>query len=282
MVEKKISIYGELEAQSPFNSDQLLMEVSNTHMALLVKMAGKDQVAALEIFTFNSNESDWYDIFYQVRTHSVVLDRSYNDTRLFYHTNEAVIVPAEKLNTNSADVYLETIHGESINHVTKFDHVNIVPQVVNVYRIKKELNEMVNANLMMVTPRHTFSKTVEHIFREGRSYFSAFIKLQVYYHQFLVVLVNNNKLQLVQSYDYQTPEDILYYLLNIIQQFNLSVDHTDLEISGFVLTRSNLYDYIQKGFPKVTFDKISDEFLLKENLEEYPPHFFSPFLNLAL
>ncbi len=282
MVEKKISIYGELEAQSPFNSDQLLLEVSDTHMALLVKMASKEQIAALEIFTFNSLESDWYDIFFQVRTQSVILDRSYNDTRVFYNLKEAVIVPVEKFNTNSADDYLSTIHGEPTNHVVKFDYVNIVPQVVTVYRIKNALNDMVNSNLMMVTPRHIYSKIIEQLFKDGKSYYTAFIKVQLYYHQFIVVLANNNKLQFIQCYDYETAEDVLYYLLNIVQQFNLSVDYTEIEISGFIQTRSNLFDYIQKVFPKVYFDKVSDEFLLKENLEKYPPHYFSPYLNLAV
>jgi hypothetical protein len=282
MVEKKISIYGALEAQSPFNSDQLLLDISNTHMALLVKMAGKDQVAALEIFTFNSRDTEWYDIFYQIRTQSVILDRSFNDTRVFYNLKDAIIVPAEKFNVNSAEVYLNTIHGESINQLVKYDHLSIQPEMVNVYRVKKALNDMVNANLMMVTPHHVFSKILENIFSEGKSYYSAFIKLQIYHHQFVMVLVNNNTLQFIQSYDYQTAEDVLYYLLNLIEQFNLSVEYTEVELSGFIQTRSNLFDYIQKVFPKISFDKISDELLLKENLEEYPPHYFSPFLNLAV
>ncbi len=47
MVEQFISIYGDAAAQTPFNSDQLVVEISATHLVTWVKQAaGKEKVVA--------------------------------------------------------------------------------------------------------------------------------------------------------------------------------------------------------------------------------------------
>lgn len=283
MVHKRISIYGELGVQSPFNNDQLLLEVSNTHMALLVKLAGKNHAVALEIFDFDSSVNSWYDIFYHVRLDSKVLDRSYNDTRVYFNLDEALIIPLDKFSANASDAYLTTIYGDNINHVVKYDNINAEPELINLFRIKKDLNDMVNSNLMMVTPRHLYSKLLEDVFSNPAKIAKGnFLKIQFYYHQMLIVLMKDGQLQLIQSYSFQTADDVLYYLLNITQQFGLSPQEIQVEISGLIDIKSQKFEYIQKVFSKISFDTISNENFFRNYIGEYPLHYFSPFLNLIV
>lgn len=283
MVHKRISIYGELGVQSPLNSDQLLLEVSNTHMALLVKLAGKNYVAALEIFEFDSSINSWYDIFYHVRLDSKVLDRSYNDTLVYYNLNEAIIIPTEQFSTSVADSYLTSIYGDQNDFVVKYDAVSIKPAVTDLYRVKKQLNDTVNSNLMMVNSKHLYSKLLENIFSVPQKIAKGnFLKIQFYYHSLLIVLIKDSHLQLIQSYDFQIADDVLYHLLNITQQFGLAPSEIQVEISGLIDIKSHKFEYIQKVFNQISFDTISNENNFRNYIGEYPLHYFSPFLNLVL
>ena len=282
MVQKQISIYGELETESPFNSDQLLMDVSNTHIALMVKFSGKKYVGAFELFQFDNNLMDWYEIFQQIRTESIILDRSYNDSRVFFNLNEAVVIPANAFSTASADAYLTAIHGDSAQHSVKYDNISVHEGLVNIYRVKKALNDMVNSNLMMVTPRHVYSKLLENILDSPELSKGVFLKLQFYYDQMLVVLIKDGKLFLIQSYTYQTADDVLYYLLNIAEQFQLSITETQVEVSGILDVKSHEFDYVEKLFKQISFSDLKQYNLFRNFIGEYPPHYFTPFINLTL
>ena len=282
MVQKQISIYAELETQSPFNSDQLLLEVSNTHITLMVKYSGKKHLGAFELFEFDSNEMEWYNIFHQIRNESIILDRSYNDTRVFYNLNEATIMPASAFSTASAEAYLVAVHGDNTHHAVKYDNILVPEGLVNVYRIKKSLNDTINSNLMMITPRHLYSKLLENILNSNSISNGVLLKIQFFYNLMLIVLVKDGKLQLIQSYNYKTEEDVLYYLLNIVQQFNLSPTDTQVELSGIIDVKSHHFDYIEKLFKQISFATVSNDNILLNYIGDYPQHYFTPFLNLAL
>lgn len=281
MVVKRISIYGELEAQSPFSNDQLIFEVSNTYIVLMVKLMGKQQVEAFELFEFNKANTDWYDIFYQVRTLSKILVKSYNDTRVYYNICEALVMPANKFSTDAADVYLEAVHGNNMNAVIKYDNVNIEASLITVYRIQKPLFDMVNSNLMMVNARHTYSKLLEDVFTEGSVLEREFLDLRFYYGYLVVSVIKSGKLQLIQSYSFQTADDILYYLLSIAKQFQLSTRETQVKISGIIDIKSTEMDYIRKVFNKISLNTEIPDLDFKKNISGYPLHYFTPFLNLV-
>ena len=282
MVVKRISIYSELEAQSPFSNDQLVLEVSNTYIVLMVKLAGKQQVDSFELFEFNKNNTDWYDIFYQVRTLSKILVKSYTDTRVYYNIVEALVMPANKFSTTAADVYLEAVHGNNMNAVIKYDHVNSKESLITVYRIQKPLFDMVNSNLMMVNARHTYSKLLEDIFTEDSVLEGEFLELRFYYGYFVGIVIKSGKLQLIQSYSFQTADDILYYLLSIAKQFQLSTIETQVKVSGIIDSKSTEMDYIVKVFNIISLNTEMPDLDFKKNSSGYPLHYFTPFLNLIV
>jgi hypothetical protein len=279
MVEKRISIYGDLDVLSPFNSDQLFFEISETHAALIVKSGLKNELNALEYFEFDKLKQDWYEIFYQIRMHSKILDRSYNDTKVFYHLKEVVIVPAALYNADTSDIYLSTLFGDVENSVTNRDEVFSTLELYLPYKISKPLFDMVNTNLMMVSSKHSYSKIAEQLFRANKGAGGYFLKVIFYHNMITVALMNHNKLQLIQSYSFETPDDLLYLLLNLLQQFGITASELQIEVSGMLDVKSKNMEYLNKLFPKIVFDIYVEDAGFKNFCKEYPIHYFTPFLN---
>lgn len=281
MAKKVVGLYGDIASQSPFNSDQLFIEVSNHHVACIVKMSAKNTFGAIEVFHFNSNEENWYDIFQTIRSKSRILDRGYIDTRVFYNLPETVIVPFTKFTSDAADGYLQLMHGDNGNAVIKYDEVKVTPSLVVAYKIRRAISDTVNSNLMMITTRHTFSYIIEDVLSPTRPYNHTLLKVQFYNKEMTIALVHNEQLLLIQTYEQNMPEDALYYMLNVLQQYNLPTEEATIELSGNIEVKTPLYDKIKRVFPKISFCNLDDAFVFATDFQDYPKHYLTPYFNLV-
>jgi len=281
MVQKSISSYLDLESQSPFNSDELIVNIGNTYIAMLVRLAGRQDASAFELFEFDKATDNWYNIFYSVRTQSKILDRSYNNTKVFYNLPENVLVPSEKFSEDAAESYLSMVHGDTINEAIQHDVLDINTPIVNVYRIKRVLYEMVRTNFMMVQPKHLYTQLLENNLGGYNLHSGTSLKIQFYNKCILLLLLKDGKLQYIQSHSCLTQDDMLYYILSLLQQFHIQPADVKVELGGQIDTRSQYYDYIKKIFTNIQFEIVASEKLMKELKENYPPHYLSPYFNLA-
>jgi hypothetical protein len=63
---------------------------------------------------------------------------------------------------------------------------------------------------------------------------------------FEIVVVQNQKLHLFNSFDYQTPEDFLYYLLFTAEQLNMNPENLKLELLGTISEEDEFYKIAYK------------------------------------
>jgi len=108
----------------------------------------------------------------------------------------------------------------------------------------------------------------------------------------LTAIYRNRSLQLIQSFAYTTPEDVVYHLLHCCEQLGLSQDDCLLHISGYIDEDSALFTEIKKYFLRLEFDKFEGAHDVQEPMQEeltensapseYPAHYFSYLQKLAL
>ena len=89
----------------------------------------------------------------------------------------------------------------------------------------------------------------------------------------VVSLIKNGKHQLINSFNYHTPEDVSYILLNICHHFD--INNIKLEISGLLEVNSSLYNEIYKFFTDIEFTKLLTEATYSEEITSFPSHYFN-------
>ncbi|MBK8605606.1 MAG: DUF3822 family protein [Chitinophagaceae bacterium] len=94
--------------------------------------------------------------------------------------------------------------------------------------------------------------------------------------EFVVIAANRNNILLTQTFEYTTPEDVLFYLLKICKQFSLSRERVELQLSGLVDKQSSLYKELYQYFINIDFRNA-----LWNTGAEYPAHFFTSLNDLA-
>ncbi len=279
MVTKWIGLYGNKPNYTNKSTNHLFVEISPSQVVYLVKNTVNAQMEAIEIFHFNMNHGDWSDIFFEIKEQSALIGLSFSNTSIYFNINEALLLPLNNLSASSADDFLSLVYGPEENTTTKHDKIEYSLPFVTIYRIKNSLIEILNRNLILFNIQHTYSPILRDVF-ERDNLAPIFLKLVVYHQHIIVVYIKDNQLQLTQTYSFKNSDDILYYLLGIIQQDGYTAIQTQIEISGLIDQHIGLYEQLKQSFGIVSYDEINLEDTIKIGLEKYPAYTFTPFYKL--
>jgi hypothetical protein len=75
---------------------------------------------------------------------------------------------------------------------------------------------------------------------------------------FEIIVIQNQKLLLFNSFDYQTPEDFIYYLLFVAEQMSMNPESFKLELLGTITKEDEFYAIAYKYIRNVSFFDVSD------------------------
>jgi len=282
MANKSFSIYGLEEDTAADAADQLILEVGKTHIACLQKKGQKRSVSAFELFSFTENESaDFSKLFKEVSIGSKLLDKQYQSAEVFVNNELSLLVPILKFNTEIAADYLDVVFGENFVSKIQFEHLPIDPGMMNIFRVAEDVFEFLSNNFTKVSIKHTWSNIVKTIIANIAIHSADCIYVQFYNTFIIVTVIKNVKLQIIQSFVYETPEDVIYHLLNITEQFQLNKSNVTLRISGMIDLNFTLYRDLITYYRHVEVQNVRLNDLMPD-LKEYPLHYFTPFFNLAL
>jgi len=152
----------------------------------------------------------------------------------------------------------------------------------NIYRISADVDNLFAEKFSSLKRWHAYSlllKSYKMFHAKGNPFW---MKAVFYEDKMVVIVFKDSKLQMVQTFYYQDRKDVLYYLLNCCKQFELDPEKLILELSGFIDKQSALFNELQKYFLNISFEQIDYSINVTEELKEYPLHYFSSLLRMAV
>ena len=99
---------------------------------------------------------------------------------------------------------------------------------------------------------------------------------------FQVVVVINQKLELYNSFGYQSSEDFIYYLLFVLDQLNIKTEEASISLSGEIEKTATIYSVLNKYLKTLNFNSRPDNLNFSHVLEEIPNHFHYSLFNQYL
>ncbi len=281
MIQKLVSYYTDTNNASTAGAGRLYIEIGSSELALLVKGCDSQQIDSFELFRIEKDRNDWPDIFFELKNLSRVLEQTYTDTHCYFNFPEAVIIPENKFSISAAEDFLALLFGESSRDDIKHDPIHAGEKMVNAYRIKKTLHEWAGRQFILYQPHHTYTQILSGLFINEIPA-TPFIKLQVYADHLIAAVTKEGRLQLIQSFPYNTDEDILYHIMNICKQFNINKSSADLELSGRIKEDSVLFEQLTTLFSEISVESIDGSAAAAFTHPDYPLHFFTPFYKLTV
>jgi hypothetical protein len=175
--------------------------------------------------------------------------KNYERAVLVQHTSKNVLVPSLFHQDQNKEDLFELMYGRQPEDLYVKDVV-LQQSLVNHYAVNGALAVVLNQHFTKGQWWH-----VQSLLLTKNASQEAKATATIWFQELHLTIEHNGKWLLLQSYDYHTPEDILYYILNAIQQLGLTIADTTVLLQGMVNQKSALYDVLYSYIEKLELNK---------------------------
>lgn len=248
----------------------LLCEVNNEGFAFAVKHDARNSFDALGIYHYDTTKpSVGLPISLKIIFHQKeIFSHAYHKVKIVYSLPQSVLVPAPLYRAGEESEVMNMLYGDlQDSHMILTDNLPSL-SYYNCYRIPDALHEVVQSRFPQASCMHQHTLLLKKA-AEGAD------RLQVifYSRKIVVCLVQEGRVALVNSYPYQSPEDVSYILLNICKQS--AAGHLPVFAEGLIEQHSALYKEVYNYFSVVEMAPWPDGYHFFDEITHYPSHYFS-------
>lgn len=193
------------------------------------------------------------------------LQQEFEQVKIIHNNDFFSLVPKELFSSNSPKEYLRFSVADFQENPVSYDEIPSV-QAINVYVPNTELNICFRDIYREIQYEHFASlllKTI-HLF-ESSSENEAFLHFEE--NRFYMAVYKNQNLTFFNCFSFQTPTDVLYYLLFSLEQLGLNLSEISLFLFGEISYEQEVFKLIYSYIESVGFlsPHLSAPFWLNSN-----------------
>ncbi|RYY64347.1 MAG: DUF3822 family protein [Chitinophagaceae bacterium] len=191
----------------------------------------------------------------------------YNSSSIRYNFKEGLLVPSAHYKEADREKLLACMYGEM--PAAKYYSASATkPAATHIFAVPEVVDDVLSTRFFGADVSSSNPCLIEYAAQKE-------LFCIIYNSYIKAILHVNGKLQIVQLYDYNTPADVAYHLLNVCQQHQISASEITLTLSGYIVEQSNLYEELYRYFLNIKMDDLSADIELNDEIREQPAHFFS-------
>lgn len=185
------------------------------------------------------------------------LNDSYDDVLIIHNNNLSTFVPAPLFDENFLGSYLQYNTKVFETDFFAFDEISNY-QINSVYIPYVNMNNFFIDKFGTFDYKHANSILVQKLLDASKNIDDK--KMTVHFNSdyFEVVVIQNQKLVFFNSFDYQTPEDFIYYVLFTAEQLQLNPEHFPLELAGTIDSENDYFKIAYKYIRNVSLIDVED------------------------
>jgi hypothetical protein len=256
-----------------FNQTNLFCEISRDGFSYVFANDQDKKFHGLSVFHFAS-DGDASKQLKEIFKEQHLLHKTYKKIFVCHSVAESALLPEELYTPNESELLLDTFFGD-MNDETVATDIIADKKIYNVYRLPAVVQQAMIEKFPTAVFKHQFSLLIKNNFPACDLF-----KIIFYRNTFVAVLIKAGELQIINTYDYLSGEDVVYHLLNLCHQFKMT--DVPLLINGSIEIDSDLHKEISHYFKNINFDRMPAEYEYANGLKELKPHYFSHLFSLAL
>ncbi len=258
------------------NSIDLLLEIGYQSVSYLM-MEGTDNCIELGLFHLpKSSDNQLETNLNEILSTDSFKNKNFRKINIVFSFPEAVMIPDEFMFQSAAKELLGLVYGYVSTDDIKSDIV-YKQNLHVVYVVPKTIITIIHETLHQVNYSHLYAQLSSVDLKNTEAQLVCIFDTN----SFAVSLSKNEKIQIIQRYKYNNPEDVSFYLLQICGNYNVNIQSCTLQLFGMIDISSNLYNELYKYFMQIEFGTIPKTVQLPEDMKEYPAHYFAHLFLLA-
>lgn len=264
---KIVQITDELFDARQTKNYQLAIQVGFAGYAAAVWDDVYNKIIAVEHFTFQGvhHPQTLINFFSATMQQSLLLGFPYKKAIVAYESNKSTLVPDALFDAAKKEQLFTFNHTKESSDVVFFDSVNNI-ESKNIYSIPAEIERFFIATYANLQLKHAASAMIQHAIIANKNSTDAKAIVNVRINAFDLIVVKEGKLLFFNSFDYQEPEDFIYFLIFAFEQIKLNTDKMTLELMGEIEKDTPLYAVIYKYIRNVQFASKPDTFTYSTKL----------------
>lgn len=261
-------------------SYHLVMAVGLDGIKLAVKDTHANKFIALENYRFQDTYSfdNVPDLLNVIIGESQLLNSKYKVATCLLANNLSTIVPLPLFEEAKKMLYLKFNTTLNTDDVVLVDDIKNL-EAKNVYAFPDALKSKLTGLFGNITFRHSSSVLLESILAQNKNQTTKKVAVHVYATHFEVAVIEGKRLLFYNTFNYQTPEDFIYYLLFVYEQLQLNPETIEALFLGEIEKNSEIYILTQKYIRTVKFGERSDNADYSYQLQTLPKHFYFTLFN---
>jgi len=265
------------------NEYQVFLQVSKNGVSYTIFNPQTNTFIGLESYMFNDIYND-YSLLAPLQefiTQATLLQKTFQKMVVSYVNNRATLIPKPIFQANDLAVYHQFNFAKQEEDVFKSDYL-INLSAYNVYSIP---DYIVNAfqKLNNVVFHHFSTSLIEASLLYSKKTASTItVDVHVLPSSFQITVIKNQQLELYNSFNYQTSEDFIYYLLFVLNQLNIKNDEATIRLTGEVDKNSAIYDMLFKYINTIDFCESPNDLNYSYVFEKTQKHYHYALFNLYL
>ena len=197
-----------------------------------------------------------------------------SEVKLIYYNKTSTLVPSTLFDHKNSLNYLKYNTSINIDDIAANDQV-LNHEINNVYIPNTEINNFIFEKFRTFDFFHYSSLIIDKISNELAENFSEKVFININDGFIDILFFKDKKLMFYNSYDYNSDEDILFYLLFCFSELKLNPDKIHTVFSGSIDLNSKLYELIYTyvrnvelidtiGVDGIDFNVLNSNILLSE------------------
>ena len=250
---------------------ELSIQISLSGLSFCVLQRQKKSIAFLEHINFGKkiNPHDLLDKLRHIFNTENILQNDFANVYVVHVNDVSTLVPKPFFIEDNLADYLKFNSKILKSDFIAFDDIEINDSV-NVYVPYVNINNFIYDRFGAFTFKHYSTILIEQILLIEKNSESPKMYVNVNSYHFEIIVVEKGKLILFNSFEYNSVEDYIYYILFTAEQLKLNPEMLNLVFLGEVVKEDNLYNITYKYIRHVSFGKCNTPFkYLNSTFSEY-------------
>ncbi|WP_354680807.1 DUF3822 family protein [Mariniflexile fucanivorans] len=243
------------------NNLELSIQISLSGLSFCILQRDTHTIINLKEVSFQKklNPLEVLDYLKHLFNTENVTQHTYNSITIIHDNELSTLVPKPLFNEECIADYLKFNSKILVSDFIAHDEV-LVNDSVNVYVPYININNFIYDQFGAFTFKHVSTVLIEEILQLEKNASTPKVYVNISKSHFEIIIVDNAKLILYNTFEYNTPEDFIYYVLFATEQLNLNPETFSLVFIGDVSKEDALYTIAYKYIRNISFGNRNETF----------------------
>ena len=197
---------------------------------------------------------------------------NFTSSKIFYNFLNSTLIPEQYFIEDEKMQILDQLFGQDKTRIY-FQESCQQQAIKNIYSVPS----VIHNSFLALYPSGEFAHSTSYQINNNKN---SVLQCIVYHSSIKIIFLKEGQLQIVQYFNYTTPADVCYHILNVAERFETTASSFTLSLSGMIDIDSTLYHELYKYFLHIKFAETTGV-VFSESFEELPAHFYHHLTALA-